>query len=177
MSEWQTALSETEKEEAVKLLCGNAERLGVPYRWSSVLISLLCSLYDNGMMIGRSGSGKISGVLAYTSGTGEDQYRDRTKLEVHLLFIEKSLRNGRLLKDAMHSLAEKAMDSPDGISEIAFYAEPTARNRRLFGKFAALAHTTEHPCGLLDYYLTTPERLLSHSSRNGSCERGVMTRK
>ncbi|MCD9025285.1 hypothetical protein [Cohnella silvisoli] len=168
MNQWLTADSEAAKESAVILLSRNGEHLGVPYQWSTVLSSLLCSMYDNGLMIGLDSSGEIAGVLAYTSGTGEDKYQDRTKIEVHLLFIEKRMRSGRMLTEAMRTLAGMILDSPSEIREIAFYANPSAINRRLFGKFAELIHTSEHPCGMLDYYRVIPERLLVYASRHSA---------
>lgn len=168
MSRWKTAKEEAEQERGVRFLCRHGEHLGVPYKWSSVLTSLVCSLYDDGLLIGLDGSGRIAGALAYTSGTDMDGYRDRTKIEVHLLFIEERMRTGMMLLEAMRALAEKTLESPDGIGEIVFYAVPSAGNRRLFGKFAVLAHTTEFPCGMLDCYKATPEQLLNYVSLRGA---------
>lgn len=167
MIDWTIAVSEEDRERGARLLCEHAEELGLPYTWGTVLNSLLYSLDDNGLLIGRDRDGRVTAALAYTVGTGEDKYADPTRIEVHLLFVEKRSQRGRMPLALMRRLADHLLDlpSPAGVREIVFYAAPTAGNRRLYGKFAALKYTSEQPCGPLDFYSATPESLLEYTGR------------
>ncbi|WP_409345397.1 hypothetical protein [Paenibacillus sp. MBLB4367] len=162
MMQWVSAGSEEQKESGVRFLCRHGEDLGVPYKWSTVMSSLACSLNEDGFMIGIDGSGQVRGALAYTYGTGEDDYEDRSRIEVHLLFIEKSERSGTALAEMIHAFSLQVLGLPKKIGEIGFYVMPTSGNRRLFGKLATLRNTKEHPCGILDFYTAVPESLLHY---------------
>lgn len=165
MIEWSIAAGEAEKELGVRLLLRNAEELGVPYSWVTVMSSLIYSLEDNGLMIGRDRSGRVYGVLAFTLGTSEDKYTDQSRVEVHLLFFDRRLRYGRPLLKAMGALADHLMELPEGVRQVVFYSPISGTDRRFYGKFAALQHSSEQPCGLLDFYVTTPESLLDFADR------------
>jgi hypothetical protein len=128
--------------------------------------SLIYPMEDNGFAIGRDRGGRVSAALAFTLGTAEDRYADRSRVEIHLLFFERRLRYGRPMLKAMRMLADHLMDLPAQVREVVFYANVTEANRRLYGKFAALRYTSEQPCGLLDFYGTTPERLLEFADRS-----------
>lgn len=162
--QWITAASEDEKESGARFLCRHGEKLGVPYKWSTVMSSLACSLNENGFMVGLDGAGHVRGALAYTYGTGEDDYEDRSRIEVHLLFIDEGVRSGTALAETMHALSARVIGLPQKIEEIGFYGMPTAVQRRLFGKFAVIRNTREHPCGLLDFYTAAPESLLHYAA-------------
>ncbi|MBP1991935.1 hypothetical protein [Paenibacillus eucommiae] len=166
MIQWLPADNEAARELGVRFLCQHGEHLGVPYNWSTVMSSLACSIEDNGFIIGIDSSGQIIGVLAYTIGAGEDDYEDQTRIEVHLLYIKERPLRGRILLAAMHKLARQILDSPNAFREVVFYAAPSSDNRKLFAKFAALESTTEHPCGLLDFYTATPKSLLEYADCN-----------
>lgn len=165
MIEWAIAAGETEKEQGVRFLMRHAEELGVPYSWATVMSSLIYPMEDRGFMTGRDRDGRVSAALAFTLGASEDKYADRSRVEVHLLFFERRLRHGRPLLQAMRMLADSLMDLPEGVREVVFYASSSERNRRLYGKFASLQYTSDQPCGLLDVYRTTPERLLDFADR------------
>jgi len=173
MIEWSIAANEEDKERGARLLCGHAEELGLPYSWGTVLNSLLYSLDDNGLLVGRDRDGRVAAALAYTVGTGEDKYADPTRIEVHLLFVEKRSRRGRMPLALMRRLADHLLDMPlpAGVREVVFYAAPTAGNRRLYGKFAELKYTSEQPCGLLDFYAVAPEGLLEYADRTEAAKR------
>ncbi len=162
MIQWMTAGSERMREEGVRFLCRHAEDLGVPYKWSTVVNSLHNAIRDEGFMIGVNEQGLVRGVLAYTFGTGEDDYEDRTRMEIHLLYLESGYRGRTELVEVLDALAEREMELPQPIVEIGFYCKPTDGYRRLFGKFATVDNTKEHPCGLLDFYLTTPDRIMQY---------------
>jgi hypothetical protein len=159
MLQWMTADTEQMKEDGVRFLCRYSDDLGVPYKWSTIMNSLYTAIYDSGFMIALDRHNQVRGVLAYTYGTGEDQQADRTRIEVHLLYIEAGFRTGIKLMDVMDALAEREVELSQPISDVEFYCTPTAAHRRLFGKFATVSNTRMHPCGLLDFYLTTPDRL------------------
>jgi hypothetical protein len=165
MIEWSLAVSETDKEQGVRLLMRNAEDLGVPYSWVTVMSSLIYPMEDNGLMIGRDAGGRVSAVLAFTLGTTEDKYADRSRVEIHLLFFERRLRHGRPLLKAMHMLAEHLLELPAGVREIVFYAPISDHYRRLFNKFATMQYISQQPCGPLEFYSVTPESLLEHAER------------
>jgi len=163
MMKWLKANNERSKEQGVLLLSRNGDRLGVPYKWTAILYVLSVSLENKGFMVGYDNSGLPAGALAYTFGTEEDRYKDHTKVEVHLLYIEERVRNGAMLLAAMRGLAHDLLKSR--IRGLAFMALPSEENRRLFGKFAALKRTSEYACGTMDYYTTTPETLLAYASK------------
>jgi hypothetical protein len=110
-------------------------------------------------MIGIDDYGEVRAALAYTFGTGEDDYEDRSRIEVHLLFIDEQFRVGTALPETIHALSLHVLGLPQNIREIGFYCTPTTGNRRLYGKFATVRNTREHPCGMLDFYTATPESL------------------
>lgn len=165
MIKWVPANSEEEKESGIRFLCRHAENLGVPYKWSTVMSALACSLNEGGFMIGLDGIGQVRGALAYTHGTGEGDYEDLSRIEVHLLYIEESVRYGGALIEAVQALSLRVIGLPGKIEEIGFYGMPTVGNRRLFGKIATLSNTKMHPCGLLDFYVATPENLRQYADR------------
>lgn len=165
MMNWVPAYSEEDKEEGVRLLCRHAEDLGVPYKWSTVMSSVACSLNEDGFMIGIDGHGRVKGALTYTNGTGEGDYEDLNRIEVHLLYIEEGERCGGAFVAAVHALSLRVIGLPRKIEEIGFYSMPTDGNRRLFGKIATLSNTKMHPCGLLDFYVATPESLRQYADR------------
>jgi len=160
MIRWALADTEEERERGVRLLCRHGDDLGVPYKWSTVLASLAHALDDGGLIVGIDGEGRARGAIAFTCGTGEDAYKDRTRIEVHLLFIDEEARgNGAALAGAIRALHRTAAGLPQPIEEIGFYAAPTPAFRRLFGKAAALRSTRTHPCGLLDFYSVSADSL------------------
>jgi|GEM_PF-1855181 len=163
MIQWLNVVKEKEKEMGVRFLCRNAENLGVPYKWSTVLFSLICSLSDEGFMIGIDGKGQVRGALAYTFGTGEDDYQDRNRIEVHLLYIDEGARSLTGLADTIHAFSQQVLGLLQHISEIGFYCDATDHNRRLYGKFAMRQNTKLHACGMLDFYTVTPESLRQYT--------------
>ncbi len=165
MIEWSLAVSETDKEQGVRLLMQHVGELGVPYSWVTVMSSLIYPMEDNGFMIGRDADGRVAAVLAYTLGTTEDKYADRSRVEIHLLFFEERLRHGRPLLKAMRELTEHLLELPAGVREVVFYASNSEANRRLFSKIAALQYTSQQPCGPLDFYAVTLESLSEHADR------------
>jgi len=164
MMQWSIAANEPDREAGVRFLLRHAAELGVPYSWSTVMSSIIYPIEDNGFLLGRDRSGRIAAAIAYTIGTGEDKYADRSRIEVHLLHIESRMRGGRTLTEAMRMLAEHVRALPDGVRELVFFAPITDRNRRLYAKFASLMYTSEQPCGLLDFYAATPESLLRYAA-------------
>ncbi|WP_372632301.1 hypothetical protein [Cohnella sp.] len=165
MIRWSVAANERDKELGARLLCRNAEELGVPYSWVTVMSSLIYPMEDNGFMIGRDDSGRVVAALAYTLGTMEDSYADRSRVEVHLLFFERRLRRGRPLLQAMSMAAEHWLELAAGVREVVFFAPVAKESRRLYGKFAQWQYMSEQPCGQLDFYATTPERVLEFTER------------
>lgn len=163
MIQWVSADSEQDKENGVRFLCRHGERLGVPYKWSTIMSSLACSLNENGFMIGLDDDGQVKGALAYTYGTGEDDYENRSRLEVHLLYIDKPFRGGTTLVETIHALSSHVFTLPQRIGEIGFYCVPAKGNRRLYGKFATIRNTRLHPCGMLDFYTASPESLRKYA--------------
>lgn len=166
MIDWSIAACEEDREQGARFLLRNAQELDVPYSWVTVMSSMIYPMEDNGWMIGRDREGRVSAVLAYTLGSTEDKYADRSRVEVHLLFFARRLRYGRPLLQAMRALGDRLMELPIGVREVVFYASESEANRRLYGKFAAIHYTSEQPCGRLDFYGITPERLLEYTSRH-----------
>lgn len=171
MLQWMTADTEQMKEDGVRFLCRYAEDLGVPYKWCTVLDSLYRSTCDEGFLIAVDGHGQVRGAMAYTFGTGEDNYNDRSRIEVHLLYLEAGIRCGKEFLRTIDALTERELELPQPIGEVGFYCAPTEGYRKLFGNFATVDHTKMHPCGLLDFYLTTPERLRQYVFRCSSRRR------
>jgi hypothetical protein len=165
MIRWSVAADEGDRELGARLLCRNAEELGVPYSWVTVMSSLIYPMEDNGFMIGRDDTGCALAALAYTLGTLEDSYADRSRVEVHLLFFERRLRHGRPLLQAMRMAADHWLELPAGVREVVFFTPAAEEIRRFYGKFAQWQYTSEQPCGQLDFYATTPEHLLEFAER------------
>ncbi|MFD0682162.1 MULTISPECIES: hypothetical protein [unclassified Paenibacillus] len=166
MLQWIIAESEQSKEDGVRFLCRYAEDLGVPYKWSTVMASLDTAIYDQGFMIALDGVGKVRGVLVYTFWTKEDGSADRTRIEVQLLYLEAIFRRGVTLLGAMDALVEREKELHEPIVEIGFYCTPTNAHRRLFCKMATESKTEMHPCGMLSFYVTTPDRLSQYVERH-----------
>lgn len=159
MLQWMTASTEQMKEDGVRFICRHAEDLGLPYKWSTTMSLLYKSLYDSGFMIALDEARQVRGVLAYIFGTGKDQSADQTRVEIVLLYIDGEARSGTKLVQAIEALLERETELPQPIQEFEFYCPSTDANRRLFGHFATLRDTKMHPCGLLDCYVTMPDRL------------------
>jgi hypothetical protein len=157
--------SEQMKEAGVRFLCRWAEDLGVPYKWSTILNKFHTSLYDKGFMIAVDGQDQVRGVLAYSYGTGENNSADPTRLIVHLIYIEDGYRGGTALAGAIDALSERELELMQPVEEIGFRCSPSNGYRRLFGKFAEISDTSMHPCGMLDSYVTTPERLRDYVAK------------
>ncbi|MDQ6423539.1 hypothetical protein RB620_29435 [Paenibacillus sp. LHD-117] len=160
MLTWTIAVTEEEREEAALFICRHSAELGLLYNWCTVMNSLVYCIEDNGLLIGRGPGGGISGVLAHTVGTLEDGYKDRSRIEVHLLFVEGGRRRGAALLPAVRLLTRKLLELPGEVSEIVFFAPSTEENRLKFGQSAELAKTTEPPCGKLDFYTVAFDRML-----------------
>ncbi|MFD0696328.1 hypothetical protein ACFQZT_19870 [Paenibacillus sp. GCM10027628] len=171
MLQWIVAESEQLKEDGVRFLCRYAEDLGVPYKWSTIMSSLLTALCDNGFMIALDGRGQVRGLLAYTFETAEDGNVDRTRIEVHLIYLEAGFRGGRTPLEAMAALVEREQELYEPIEQIGFYCTPTEGYRKLFEKFATVSNTEMHPCGMLSFYVTTPERLKEYVARYASLKK------
>ncbi|TMV52288.1 hypothetical protein FE783_04930 [Paenibacillus mesophilus] len=163
MIQWVSADSEEDRENGVRFLCRNGEKLGVPYKWSTVMSSLSCSLNENGFMIALDDYGQVGGALAYTYGTGEDDYENRSRIEVHLLYIDKPFRGEKALVETIQALSSHVLALPQRIGEIGFYCVPAKGNRRLYGKCATIRNTKLHPCGILDFYTAAPESLRQYA--------------
>jgi len=169
MLQWMSAYTEQMKEDGVRFLCRHAEHIGVPYKWSTIMNSLYYSIYDSGFMIGLDEQGQIRGILAYTYGTGKDRKADVTRIEVHLFYLEPEMRTGTRLVEVMEALVEREIELQEPIREIEFYSVPTDARRKLFGRIAEIRETSMHPCGLLDLYVTTPERVRQYVAKVRSC--------
>jgi len=165
MIRWTIAAGEEDRELGARWICSNEEELGVPYSWVTVMSSLIYPMEDNGFMIGRDREGRMAAAIAYTLGTLEDKYADRSRVEVHLLFFERRMRHGRPLLKTMRMLADHLMELPAGVREVVFFARVSESGRKFYGKFAEWKYTSEQPCGRLDFYGTTPERLLEYADR------------
>jgi hypothetical protein len=116
-------------------------------------------------MIALDGNRQVRGLLAYTYGTGEDKNADQTRIEVHHLYLEAQFRTGTKFVEAMEALVEREVELTQPIRQIEFYCTPTEAHRRLFGKIAAISNTRMHPCGMLDFYITTPDRVRQYVAR------------
>lgn len=169
MLQWMTADTEQLKEEGVRFLCRHVEDLGVPYKWSTIMNFLYTSIYDSGLMIALDDEDRQArGVLVYTYGTGENKSADPARIEIFLLCLDAESRKGTKLVEAMEALLEREAELPQPIRQFEFYCLSTAAHRRLFGKIATLHDTRTHSCGLLDFYVTTPERLRQYVDRISS---------
>jgi hypothetical protein len=160
VSTWTIAVTEEEREEAALFICKYSAGLGLRYNWCTIMNSLVYCIEDNGLLIGRGQDGGIIGVLAHTVGTLEDGYKDRSRIEVHLLFVEGGRRKGAAVLPAVRLLTRKLLEQPAEVSEIVFFAPATENNRRRFGGSAELTKTTEPPCGRLDFYTVAFDRML-----------------
>lgn len=165
MLQWMIAGTEQMKDEGARFLCRHAEELGVPYKWSTIMNSLYYSICDSGFMIALDRHGQIRGVWVYTYGDGEGGKPDETRMEVHHLFLEAGVRTGAAFVEALEALIERESELPLPIGEVHFYSIPTDARRRLFGKLASIRDTRMHPCGLLDSYVTTPDRVKQYIAR------------
>ncbi|MBO9610830.1 MAG: hypothetical protein J7639_33070 [Paenibacillaceae bacterium] len=161
---WMDADTEPKKEEVVLLLCRHTEALGVPYKWSTVLTMLYNAIGDKGLLIAVDDVGTARGVLAYGYAAGPDRRADLTRFEVYLLFVEAGYRGAKALRAAAEAFGERELERLEPIREVEFFAAPTAGRRRLFGRLAQLSATEEHPCGMLDCYVTTPERIREYAA-------------
>lgn len=164
MLRWMEAETESLKEEAVQLLCRHTEELGVPYKWSTVLTMLYNAIGDKGLMIAADDDGTVRGVLAYGYAAGPDRRADLTRLEVYLLYAEAGSRGETALRAAAEAFGERELERFEPIREVEFFSVPTAGRRRLFRRLASYVATEEHPCGKLDYYVTTPERIRGYAA-------------
>lgn len=160
MITYTMADTETSREDGVKFICRHGTGLGLLYNWSTVMNSLIYAIEDNGFIVGRDGGGRIAAVLAHTVGTLEDGYKDKARIEVHLLYIEEGRREGPVLLAMLRMFTQRLLELPGEVREIVFFAPATAENRRKFGKVATLVKTTEPPCGALDFYTVAIDRLL-----------------
>ncbi|QMV44071.1 hypothetical protein [Cohnella cholangitidis] len=160
MITWKNAESEIDREEGIQFLCRHGTDLGLLYNWSTVMNSLHYSMEDNGFLIGTDGDDRVAAVLAHTVGTLEDGYKDRARIEIHLVHIEERWRGGATLLSMLRMFARKLLESTGEVREVVFFAPSTDANRRRFGKLATLTKTTEPPCGTLDFYTVSMDRLL-----------------
>ncbi|MEK0314683.1 hypothetical protein [Cohnella sp. 56] len=165
MLSWRVADTQPLQEEGVRFLCRHADKLGVPYNWSTIVHSLYAAIRDDGLLLAMDGDGNMRGAIACALGTGEDNYADRGRMEVHLLYLDERARSGREPVGAIAALVERELEWPRPLEAIGFYAAPEERLRKLFGKLADLDHTREHRCGPLDFYWTTPARLRAFVGR------------
>lgn len=159
---WRVAETEAERESGIGFVCRHAADLGLLYNWCTIMNVMVYAMEDNGFVIGTDEDGRIAAVLAHTIGTLEDGYKDPGRIEVHLLYIEEQWRSGAALLSALRMLAAKLLELPQEVREVVFFTPSTERNRRMFGRLATLARTTEPPCGVLDFYAAPAERLLRH---------------
>ena len=164
MITWTIADTEADREEGVKFICRHGTDLGLLYNWCTVMNSITYSIEDNGFMIGKDSDGRIAAVLAHTVGTLEDGYKDKARIEIHLLYLEERWRGGAALLSTLRAFAQKLIESPREIREVVFFTPSTEANRRRFGKVATLTKTTEPPCGVLDFYTVTMDQLLKLDS-------------
>ncbi|MBB6634840.1 hypothetical protein [Cohnella thailandensis] len=155
---WSIASTEEEQADGAMFLCRNAERLGTPFKWSTVIHLLIYTLEDNGLLIGKDESGAVVSAVAYTAGAEDDRYKDRARIQVHLLYIEDRWRGGAVLLAGYRALLKHLRQSQAGWREIVFYAGPTEENRRRFRKRAELLKTVQRPSGEMDFYLFVPLR-------------------
>ncbi|MNI28525.1 hypothetical protein D3C73_823040 [compost metagenome] len=161
MITWTIADTEADREKAVKFVCRHGTDLGLLYNWSTVMNSLFYAIEDNGFMLGTDSDGRIVAVLAHTVGTLEDGYKDKARIEIHLLYIEERWRAGSALLSTLRTFIQKLLELPGEVREVVFFAPSTDENRRKFGKLATLTKTTNPPCGVLDFYTVTLDRLLN----------------
>jgi hypothetical protein len=126
--------------------------------------SVAYCIEDNGLLIGRDPSGNARGILAHTIGTLDDGYRDKGKIEIHLLYVEEPWRRGSTLTSALRVFTQKLLEMQQEVKEIVFFTPATSGNRRKYGRSASLAKTTEPPCGRLDFYSIGLARLLRFNS-------------
>lgn len=164
MLTWMEAETEPMKEEAVLLLCRHADEIGVPYKWSTVLTMLHNAIGDKGLMIAVDDVGTVRGVLAYGYAAGPDRRADLTRFEVYLLYVEADYRGDAALRLAAEAFGERELERFEPIREVEFFSVPAAGRRKLFGRLASYVATEEHPCGQLDYYVTTPERIREYAA-------------
>ncbi|MDF2717156.1 MAG: hypothetical protein K0R28_4081 [Paenibacillus sp.] len=160
MLTWTIAETEEEREEAALFICRHSAELGLLYNWCTVMNSLMYCIEDNGLLIGRGDGGGVLGVLGHTVGTLEDGYKDRSRIEIHLLFVEKGQRRGAALLPAVRLLTRKLLELPGQVREVVFFTPSTDKNIRKFGQSAELTKTTEPPCGKLDFYTVAFDRML-----------------
>ena len=160
MITWTIAETEADRENAVKFVCRHGTDLGLLYNWSTVMNSLMYSIEDNGFIFGSDSDGRIVAVLAHTVGSLEDGYKDKARIEIHLLHIEERQRGGGTLLSTLRMFVQKLLELPREVREVVFFAPSTDDNRRKFGKMATLTKTTNPPCGVLDFYTIPLDRLL-----------------
>ncbi|MBB6672230.1 hypothetical protein [Cohnella nanjingensis] len=160
MIAWSIADNEADRELGAKFLCRHGTELGLLYSWSTVMSSLSYAMEDNGFLIGRDRDGRVAAVLAHTVGTLDDGYRDLSKVEIHLLYLEEGRREGATLLSGLRAFVRHLLESPRETKEVVFFTPSNEENRRRFGKVATRVKTTEPPCGTLDYYAIPMDRLL-----------------
>ncbi|WP_240418109.1 hypothetical protein [Paenibacillus periandrae] len=168
MLQWIVAETEQSSEDGIRFMCRYAEDLGVPYKWSTIMTLLEYSIYDKGFMIALDDDGQVRGVLAYSFWVGDDGADDRSRIEVNFIYLEAGYRRGRTLLNAMDALVQREIELHEPILEIRFYCTPTDDHKKLFGKIATLINMDMHPCGMLSFYATTPDRLSQYVDRHRS---------
>lgn len=159
MLKWVIADSEQHREDGVLFLCRHAEDLGVPYQWCTVMDFVYMSASDDGFMVALDEQGRIRGILMYTPFLMKKNGKERIRIEIQLLYLEKEVRGGKAIARAVEAFAERELELPVPAYDVEFFVVQSDANRRLFGKIASLSETQLHMCGPLDVFRTTPDLL------------------